>query len=161
MKKICVGEEITANYADVEDGLNKEYRQEYLSNNFMFECKCQCCTKFCQEAVENENMRQEMMILHHQLNNCESAHEIVRNINRQLKVAKMMGGGVKLQYCLNLLNIGYQTVASDESGAHRNGQDVLLAYATRAHKISSILFGSDYCVTKHWQGKMLCNIRLE
>ena len=28
------GDEITANYADLEDGLNKNYRREYLWNNF-------------------------------------------------------------------------------------------------------------------------------
>lgn len=161
MKKIYVGEEITANYADVEDGLNREYRQDFLLNNFMFVCQCSCCSKFGQEAEEDENLRQDMMMLHHQLNNCDSPQDIVKNINRQLKVAKMIGGGVKLQYCLNLLNIGHQTVAQEDNGSHKNGQEVLLAYATRAHKISSILYGPEYCVTKYWQGKLLRNINLE
>ena len=36
VEHIEAGKEITANYADLEDGLNKNFRLEFLQNNFRY-----------------------------------------------------------------------------------------------------------------------------
>ena len=151
--KIPAGAEITASYLDLEDGLNKVYRQEFLADNFMFECKCQCCTVIGARYDEDEDKRTELMSLHHLLNNCDTPQTIIKNINQQLKLASLITG-VKTQYCLKLLTIGYETMAGiSHSEEINNRAEVMYAYAKRALKLCVILFGPDYCITKYWFSK--------
>ena len=57
--------------------------------------------------------------------------EIVRNINEQLTLARsvstilpltfivifsLIGGGVKVQYCIRLLSLGYQNIQEEKAG---------------------------------------------
>ena len=154
MRKIRVGQELTANYADLEDGLNLVYRQPFLLNNFNFQCFCECCSRVGSESDDDEERRREMMMLHHQLNTCHSPGDIIKNINKQLKLSKHIPG-VKLQYCLNLVSIGYHTVAESPEEKHNNRGEVMRAYAGRAKKMSKILYGNDYCVTQYWNNKII------
>ena len=84
----CEGEEITANYADLEDGLNKEYRQSFLLDNFRLSCCCACCRYSGEDLARDEDRRREMMKLHHLLNTCKSPQDIIKNINQQIKLAR-------------------------------------------------------------------------
>ena len=43
MQTIPAEAEVRASYTDVEDGLNKVFRQTFLRDNFGFSCGCPCC----------------------------------------------------------------------------------------------------------------------
>ena len=73
VRQIQPGEEITANYADLEDGLNQEYRQAFLWDNFRLRCCCLCCLLTGEERGQEEERRGEMMRLHHHLNTCTTS----------------------------------------------------------------------------------------
>ena len=82
------GEELTSNYGDVEDGLNRNYRQSFLWDNFRFECICSCCQQIGDVVDREEARRKELMELHHLLNNCDTPQKIVANVNKQLKLVR-------------------------------------------------------------------------
>ena len=81
------GEEITANYGDLEDGLNRKYRATFLWDNFRMTCSCTCCVLVGEEEARDEARRMELMKLHHLLNSCRTTQDIIKNINQQLKLA--------------------------------------------------------------------------
>ena len=78
------------------------------------------------------------MSLHHLLNNCDTPQKIVQNINEQLKLSRFechvditlsvqiiyyvfsLITGIKKQYCLKLLTIGYETMADITDGEETN-----------------------------------------
>lgn len=173
-KKIKAGEEITATYLDLEDGLNRVYRQVLNSEYFKQSILSQSCFRTSSIIIscsiadvtvarqlergffsiipylnisktllnsfeKDEEKRKEMMSLHHLLNNCDTPQKIVKNINQQLKLARCechgyislsvekymmffsLITGIKKQYCLKLLTIGYETMAEikDEEETNR------------------------------------------